>query len=100
MSLRDAVSLSLMSVLWMRNLSLHLVLSGGSSLIACNITVADAENRDAGEVRRWMTHLGLQPSLPARLAQNWAVRSTAEDVVSATTNGGNQSVYVPLEQWS
>lgn len=38
-SLREPVSFSgVISVLWMRNLSLHLVLRGGSSFIACSIT--------------------------------------------------------------
>lgn len=38
-SLRGADSLSgVITVLWMRNLSLHLVLRGGSSFIACSIT--------------------------------------------------------------
>lgn len=39
MSASESCSLSgVMLVLWIRNLSLHLALSGGSSFIACSIT--------------------------------------------------------------
>ncbi len=67
-----------MIVLWMRNLSLHFVLIGRSSFMACNIT----GQRDPFSIRNAVrppdpTYLQPQPSLLAPPSQSSALRSKA-----------------------
>src|SRR5260221_12983112 len=82
MSANGNVSLSgVMMVVWMRNLSLHFVLRGGSSLSAWSITRDDALSHFSESVAQatYQTH---RYSPLVRHGQSWAARSKATKKMS------------------
>lgn len=86
MSERDRVSFSgVMVVLWIRNLSLHLVANGGSSFMACSMTssppqIVNKAVRDTWHVSaKHTTHLEPQRSDQAPPDLNSVLHSTAKD---------------------